>query len=90
VAFKEWEIVVDALGRGEQILLLRKGGIHEGRGGFRPEHRRFLLFSTHYHQQRESVVPTAQVWFDETHRLTASAEIVRLEFVAEVVDGTPT
>ena len=31
-AFKEWAIVVDALGRGEQIIILRKGGISEGRG----------------------------------------------------------
>ncbi len=27
IAFKEWMIVVDALGRGEQIIILRKGGI---------------------------------------------------------------
>src|SRR5512138_2779668 len=51
-AFKEWAIVVDALGRGEQILILRKGGIAEGRGGFRPEHTRFLLFPTAFHEQR--------------------------------------
>lgn len=85
VAFKEWAIVVDALGRGEQILLLRKGGIHEGRVGFRPEHRRFLLFPTRYHQQRECVVPTAQTRFDQMQRL--SAEIVRLEFGAELVEA---
>jgi len=65
VAFKEWEIVVDALGRGEQIVLLRKGGLHEGREGFRPEYQRFLLFPTLYHQQREIVVATAQARFDE-------------------------
>jgi UDP-N-acetylglucosamine 2-epimerase (non-hydrolysing) len=28
-AFKEWAVVVDALGRGEQTLILRKGGIQE-------------------------------------------------------------
>ena len=39
-AFKEWAIVVDALGRGRQSVILRKGGIAEGRGGFRPEHAR--------------------------------------------------
>ncbi|MED5454303.1 MAG: DUF1802 family protein, partial [Verrucomicrobiota bacterium] len=33
-AFKEWAVVIDALGRGEQIIILRKGGIHEGKGGF--------------------------------------------------------
>jgi hypothetical protein len=87
VAFKEWAIVVDALGRGEQILLLRKGGIHEGPGGFRPEHRRFILFPTCYHQQRERVVATAQAQFDEMHKLPTSAKMVRLEFGAEVVEA---
>ncbi|SVB17570.1 uncharacterized protein METZ01_LOCUS170424, partial [marine metagenome] len=37
-AFKEWGVVVEALGRGEQIVILRKGGIAEGDSGFRAEH----------------------------------------------------
>ncbi len=56
-AFKEWAIIVDALGRREQIIILRKGGISEGRDGFQMEHPQFLLFPTLYHQQRESVTP---------------------------------
>jgi len=88
VAFKEWEIVVDALGRGDQILLLRKGGIHEGRGGFRPEHQRFLLFPTRYHQQRECVVASAQARFDEMlQQRPVSAEMVRVEFGAELAEA---
>lgn len=88
VAFKEWEIVVDALGRGEQIVLLRKGGLHEGREGFRPEHQRFLLFPTLYHQQRECVVASAQARFDEMlHRRPVSAEMVRVEFGAELAEA---
>ena len=88
VAFKEWEIVVDALGRGDQILLLRKGGIHEGRGGFRPEHQRFLLFPTRYHQQRECVVASAQARFDAMlHQGPDSGGMVRLGFGAELVEA---
>ena len=34
MAFKEWAVVVDALLRGEQVIILRKGGLREGRGGF--------------------------------------------------------
>ena len=64
MAFKEWRVVVDALARGEQILLLRKGGIAEPRGGFRVEHEQFLLFPTRFHQQRDGVVESAQVRFD--------------------------
>lgn len=64
MAFKEWRVVVDALARGEQILLLRKGGIAEPRGGFRVEHNEFLLFPTRFHQQREGVLGSAQARFD--------------------------
>ena len=34
VGFKEWSIVCEALGRGRQSIILRKGGIAEGREGF--------------------------------------------------------
>jgi len=34
VGFKEWSLVCDALGRGRRSVILRKGGIAEGRGGF--------------------------------------------------------
>lgn len=64
VAFKEWTVVVDAQGLGEQIILLRKGGIREGKNGFSVEHQRFLLFPTSFHQQRGSVLADAQVRFD--------------------------
>lgn len=84
-AFKEWAIVVDALGRGEQILVLRKGGIAEGRGGFQVEHPRFLFFPTLYHQQRENVLPAAQVRYDEIAPHLPPPDVLRLEFCAEVV-----
>jgi hypothetical protein len=50
-AFKEWTLICDALGRGEQSIILRKGGIAEGRAGFRFQHEEFLLFSTLFHEQ---------------------------------------
>src|SRR6185503_19230027 len=84
-AFKEWSIVVDALGRGEQVLILRKGGIHEGKGGFQVEHPRFWLFPTLFHQQRESVLPQSQARFDQIlpH---LGLNRVDIEFFAEVVE----
>ena len=51
-AFKEWAVVVDALRRGEQTVILRKGGIHE-RFALRSD--RFWLYPTAFHQQREGV-----------------------------------
>ena len=41
----------DALGRGRQSVILRKGGIAEGRGGFSFRHRKFFLFPTFFHEQ---------------------------------------
>jgi hypothetical protein len=51
VGFKEWALVCEALGRGEQTILLRKGGIAEGRRGFGFRHSEFFLFPTFFHEQ---------------------------------------
>lgn len=76
---------MDALARGEQILILRKGGISEGRAGFQPEHPEFLFFPTLFHQQRESVLASAQKRFDEISKQFPAPEILRLEFFARVM-----
>lgn len=58
VCFKEWAIVVDALGKGEQTLIFRKGGIHETRGQFQVEHRQFWLFPTQFHEAEAAIIPS--------------------------------
>lgn len=58
-AFKEWAVICAALEQGKQSIILRKGGIHEGRDGFRVEHSEFWLFPTSFHQTADSVVPEA-------------------------------
>ncbi len=87
MAFKEWAVVVDALGRGEQILILRKGGLREGRDGFQIEHPQFLLFPTRFHPQREAVGPAAQARYDQIAPGFPAADRVRLEYVAEIIAG---
>lgn len=57
VGFKDWSLVCDALDQGRQSLILRKGGIAEGRQGFRFKHEAFFLFPTQYHQQAARVRP---------------------------------
>lgn len=49
--FKEWSLVCEALGAGVQSIILRKGGIHEGRSGFFWKHDDFFLFPTRFHEQ---------------------------------------
>ena len=46
-ALKEWASVIDALGRGEQVVLIRKGGLADDSFGVEAE--RFYLFPTNYH-----------------------------------------
>lgn len=56
-AFKEWAAIVDLLGRGEQILILRKGGIHEKGKRFDVAHEEFFLFPTFEHQNPADLKP---------------------------------
>ncbi len=60
MALKEWAITVEALSNGDQILLLRKGGIHEDGKDFRVIHREFVLYPTYEHQKAELLQPEHQ------------------------------
>jgi len=51
IGFKEWTLICEALGSGAQSIILRKGGIAEGRAGFRFQHDEFFLFPTLFHEQ---------------------------------------
>ena len=66
IGFKEWQVVCDALATGRQSILLRKGGIHEGRDGFSFAHDSFFLFPTRFHaiadQVREGEVKVMPEW----------------------------
>ncbi len=53
MAFKEWALICEALGNGTQSIILRKGGIAEGRAGFAFQHAEFFLFPTWFHEQLE-------------------------------------
>lgn len=57
VAFKEWTGICDALIGGRQALILRKGGIAEEGGVFRPEHPRFWLYPTYFHEAPDAPKP---------------------------------
>ena len=58
-ALKEWACVVQALREGRQIILLRKGGIHEPHGEFRAAHPEFFLAPAREHQKAELLKPEA-------------------------------
>jgi hypothetical protein len=89
-AFKEWTLICDALGRGDQSLILRKGGIAEGRAGFRFKHPDFLLFPTHFHEQTAKLrlppgtaLPLARP--DGQHTITLAAHV---QWTRDLTDWT--
>ncbi len=85
-AFKEWEAVVEALGQGAQIIILRKGGIAEGRQGFQAKHPKFWLFPTAYHQQWEKTKPDLQRFLAPADA-RAATDPIALHYFAEVTDA---
>lgn len=88
IAFKEWTLICEALGRGAQSLIIRKGGIAEGRDGFRFKHADFLLFPTLFHEQvaklrlpAETPLPVARA--DGQHEIRFAAQV---EWTQDVTD----
>ncbi len=65
VALKEWAVVVKALKTGQQILMLRKGGISEEDGEFKVKENLFLLYPTFEHQNPMQLQFTYKTWLDE-------------------------
>lgn len=60
-ALKEWSTVVDALGEGRQVVLLRKGGIADPSFGIEAD--RFYLVPTWFHQGEVEPRPAFTVDF---------------------------
>jgi len=63
-ALKEWAVVVHALLEGEQILDVRKGGLHEDGRHFGVQAARFWLYPTAEHQKAELLKEPYRHWID--------------------------
>jgi hypothetical protein len=79
-ALKEWSSVVNALGRGEQVILIRKGGIADP--SFGVEADRFYLYPTYFHQGEAESRPRVAIthWCEvvRTWRVDDAAALDRL------------
>jgi hypothetical protein len=84
-ALKEWAVVCAALAAGRQTLILRKGGIAEGRAGFQVEHPVFWLLPTRFHQSPDELAPEAVPLLSELDALTPPAGQLRIDLRAQVV-----
>ena len=83
---KEWSNVIDALGRGEQIILIRKGGIADADFGVEAE--RFYLYPTYFHQGESDARPAVTIthWCEvvKTWRVSDAAVLERLASVVSI------
>ena len=85
-ALKEWANVIDALGRGEQVVLIRKGGIADPTFGV--EAQAFYLYPTFFHQgeseHRPSVMITHWAEVVRTWRVADLEQLSRLEALVAI------
>ena len=86
LALKEWAVAVDVMGRGDQILMLRKGGIHRDDKEFRVVHPEFLLYPTYEHQK--AVLLNESVHDDLAKTLEADdiTGLITIEYWCQVTD----
>ena len=87
-ALKEWAIAIEALGAGETILLLRKGGIREK--SFQVKSPVVWLYPTYEHQKphllkseyASRVVPVESGWHPKTVEIKSCGKITDILEVA--------
>ncbi len=84
-ALKEWACVVHALLEGEQILDLRKGGLHEDGRHFHVQATRVWLYPTVEHQQEELIKPAYRRWVGATANAAPPDRAIRIEGWADIV-----
>lgn len=90
-ALKEWNITIEALGKGQVVAIWRKGGIEDNPNvrtpftGFNVEQNQFVLFPTSTHQSMDKI---KQEWWNLNEEKTPvnKDNQVKIKYWAEVVD----
>lgn len=86
IAFKEWAVICAALGAGRQAIILRKGGIDEGRAGFRVAHGEFWLFPTWFHEAQAKLTDEARPIVEQIASDQQPAGMIPFALYAVVTD----
>jgi len=86
MAFKEWAAICAALGEGLQALIIRKGGIDEGREGFRVAQQEFWLFPTYQHEAALGLEQEALPILERVETQRPPDGMLRLAHYAVVTD----
>ncbi|REK69303.1 DUF1802 family protein [Paenibacillus paeoniae] len=85
IALKEWAVSVKALYDGEQIIVMRKGGIIEETRDFQLLSQSFYLMPAYEHQRKELLKEEYRDGMDETLReWSPEADTIKLSAYAEV------
>ena len=86
-ALKEWAVTCEALAAGEQVVIIRKGGIGEKR--FELPHPAFFLFPTYAHQRPELVRPDAAARYGAALGRREDPTRLPLALWCEIHDSAP-
>lgn len=86
-ALKEWATVLHAMARGEQLVLIRKGGLIEPGRGFELRAQTFVFYPTFEHQAVQYLAPPFRGYFEEAVRRRAPEGHLRVELVGTAVSS---
>jgi len=84
-ALKEWAVVLEAMARGEQLVLIRKGGLIEPGSGFELRSDTFVFYPTFEHQTVQYVRGPFHSQFDEAFATRAPAGHLDMTLAAQAV-----
>jgi len=87
VALKEWATVLQALAHGEQLVLIRKGGLIEPGSGFELRLTTFVFYPTFEHQAVRYLRRPFQGVFEAALSQRAPEGFVDVELAAQVVSS---
>ena len=87
VALKEWATVLEAMVRGEQLVLIRKGGLIEPGRGFELRVPVFVFYPTFEHQAVTYLRTPYQRYFDQAGQHRAPEGQVRVDLIGAAVSS---
>jgi hypothetical protein len=86
-ALKEWATVLEAMARGQQLVMIRKGGLIEPGAGFDVASPVFAFYPTFEHQAVNYLREPFRPYFDAASARRAPDGSVRFELIGQVVDS---
>ena len=83
-ALKEWAVLTQAMGDGQIVAMVRKGGIREQRAGFVVRHDRFFLYPTWFHEKEAELAERFRPRLAAAHSQRPAEGSIRIELVCDV------